>query len=95
MKSWLIFYNLASAAGWAYVFVVAVQCLVAGMPAAAAWEAFGPALTLVQSTMAFEILHALLGMVPSPVFVTAMQVSCWPPQCPRFQRLFQRRAHLE
>lgn len=75
MKAWLVFYNLASAAGWAYVLFLALTCLSEGKTPAEAWAAFGPALMIVQSTMAFEILHAAVGMVRSPLFVTFMQVS--------------------
>jgi hypothetical protein len=39
-----------------------------------AWAVFGMPLMIVQTTMAFEIVHAMLGMVRSPVFVTTLQV---------------------
>jgi len=73
--AWLIFYNLASAAGWAYVLMLALTAFSEGKTPAEAWAAFGDKLMLVQTTMAFEILHALTGMVRSPVGVTTMQVS--------------------
>jgi len=75
MKAWLITYNLASALGWAYVLLLSINALKDGKTPAQAWAAMGQPLLIVQSTMAFEIVHALVGMVPSPVFVTAMQVS--------------------
>jgi hypothetical protein len=75
MKAYLIFYNFASAVGWAYVLHLAIQCYLAGKTPTEAWAEFGQPLLIVQSTMAFEILHAMLGMVRSPVFVTALQVS--------------------
>lgn len=88
---YLIAYNLASAAGWAYVLLLALQCLAAGAPPAEAWAAFGTPLMIVQSTMGCEVLHALFGLVRSPVFVTAMQVAsrlwvvwgatCWAAAC--------------
>jgi hypothetical protein len=60
--AWLIFYNLASAAGWAWVLFLAGTSLAAGKSPAEAWKIFGPTLMLVQSTMAMEILHAITGM---------------------------------
>lgn len=75
MKAYLIAYNLASAGGWAYVLYLAVTSLLEGHTPTEAWARFGTSLMVVQSTMAFEILHALLGLVRSPVFVTALQVS--------------------
>ena len=75
IKPYLILYNAASAAGWAYVLFLAVTGLAAEKTPTEAWATFGEALTLVQSTMALEIVHALLGFVRSPVFVTALQVS--------------------
>jgi len=75
MKAYLIFYNFASAAGWAYVLHLAIQCYLAGNTPTEAWAVFGQPLMIVQTTMAFEILHALFGLVRSPVFVTTLQVS--------------------
>lgn len=75
MKAWLIAYNLGSAAGWTYVLALAVLGLIEGKTPAAAWATFGVPLLFVQSTMAFEIVHAFTGVVKSPVFVTTLQVS--------------------
>jgi len=73
--AWLISYNLASAAGWAYVLYLALVALADGKSAAEAWDTFGFPLMVVQTTMSFEVLHAILGLVRSPVFVTGMQVA--------------------
>jgi len=75
MKAYLVAYNLASAAGWAYVLFLALTGLKEGKTPAEAWDSFGTSLMVVQTTMAFEIFHALFGLVRSPVFVTTMQVS--------------------
>jgi very-long-chain (3R)-3-hydroxyacyl-CoA dehydratase len=75
IKAYLILYNLASAAGWAYVLYLALLSLKEGASPAEAWAAFSVPLAVVQSTMTLEILHALIGFVRSPVFVTTMQVS--------------------
>lgn len=73
--AWLIFYNMASAGGWAYVLALALGALAAGQTPEEAWAQFGAPLMVVQTTMAFEIVHALTGLVRSPVGVTALQVS--------------------
>jgi hypothetical protein len=75
IKLYLIAYNFASALGWAYVLYLAVTCFHARDTPKDAWVKFGKPLMVVQTTMAMEILHALVGFVPSPVFVTALQVS--------------------
>jgi len=81
---YLIFYNAACCVGWAYVLAMAVQALVKGIPEDGVSEAlagiFGlkdmeNILTLVQSAALMEIIHAAIGLVRSPVVVTAMQVS--------------------
>jgi very-long-chain (3R)-3-hydroxyacyl-CoA dehydratase len=75
IKLYLIAYNLASALGWAYVLYLAVTCFLANKTPKEAWAELGGPLMVIQTTMAMEILHALVGFVPSPVFVTALQVS--------------------
>ena len=81
---YLIFYNAACCVGWAYVLAMAVQALVKGIPEDGVSEAlagiFGlkdmeNVLTIVQSAALMEIVHAAIGLVRSPVVVTAMQVS--------------------
>jgi len=75
VRAYLTLYNLLSAGGWAYVLYLALEHLKAGSTPAEAWASFGLPLTVVQSTMGLEILHAVAGLVRSPVFVTFMQVT--------------------
>lgn len=75
VRAYLTLYNVLSAAGWGYVLYLALENLKSGGTPAEAWANLGLPLTVVQSTMALEIFHALLGLVRSPVFVTFMQVT--------------------
>ena len=72
---YLILYNAACAVGWAYVFLLTLTELQRGAPASALWLSVREPLTLVQSAAALEVVHALLGVVSSPVLTVAMQVS--------------------
>lgn len=75
VKLYLIVYNLASAAGWAYVLFICFTALNAGNSATELWEKLNDPLTIVQTGALMEIVHSLIGVVPSPVFTVAMQVS--------------------
>ncbi|KAL2134047.1 hypothetical protein VTI74DRAFT_1158 [Chaetomium olivicolor] len=85
-KAYLILYNAASSIAWATVLGRVVVC---------AWYKGVPFVPLVvdnfarvtQTCAVMEILHALTGVVPAPVFTTVMQVAsrlflmwaiCWP-----------------
>lgn len=81
---YLISYNAACCAGWAIVWIAAVKALIAGIPEdglvdtlAKVYYADGLelALSYAQSAAIMEIVHAVVGLVRSPAFVTAMQVS--------------------
>jgi hypothetical protein len=71
-NSYLILYNLACCAGWAAVLLLSKQAESLG----AVYSAPGVAsmLAFVQSAAILEIVHAALGLVRSPVFVTTLQV---------------------
>jgi hypothetical protein len=73
-KAYLVLYNLAACAGWAYVIALTFLNARAGASPAAFWASVGPALVLVQTSAALEIVHAALGLVPSGVGTTALQV---------------------
>ncbi len=73
--AYLILYNIASMLGWAYVLMLIGQSFQAGHDAEKLWSEIGFALTWVQTAAALEILHSMVGLVSSPVMVTAMQVS--------------------
>eukprot|EP01138_Halocafeteria_seosinensis_P015014 gb/GECG01015326.1/.p1 GENE.gb/GECG01015326.1/~~gb/GECG01015326.1/.p1 ORF type:complete len:221 (+),score=16.96 gb/GECG01015326.1/:1-663(+) len=80
-SGYLTTYNLASAAGWAYVqFVVAKHFMEHGVDGISTlYDVVGEPLKIVQTAAAMEILHSLMGLVPSSVMTTALQV---------FSRLF-------
>lgn len=79
--SYLILYNIACCAGWAMVLAQGIQTVISSDASileamASIYDAPGLAkiLTIVQSAALLEIVHAAIGFVRSPVFVTAMQV---------------------
>ena len=73
-KSYLLCYNVALIAAWAYVLVLtAVASLNHG--AASVYAAVERTLQYAQTAALLEILHAASGIARSPVLVTAMQVS--------------------
>lgn len=73
-KGYLLLYNLASAAGWAFTFYKLAKSLAAGDSGAELWAKVGTTLTVVQSAAALEILHSMLRLVRSPLLPTALQV---------------------
>ncbi|CAO3627729.1 unnamed protein product [Mucor fragilis] len=74
LKSYLIAYNFASLAGWAYVLFLAVAQVASTGSYENVFEVTWPVLIVVQSTALFEIVHALLGWVRTPIMTTIMQV---------------------
>jgi len=73
-KGYLLLYNLASAAGWAFVFYKVSKSLAAGDSGAELWSKVGTVLTVVQSAAALEIVHSMLRLVRSPLLPTFLQV---------------------
>lgn len=55
MKLYLISYNVASLAGWAYVLFLAIQQLIKAEDYKNVFEATWPVLIVVQSTALFEV----------------------------------------
>ncbi|GBG31679.1 Very-long-chain 3R-3-hydroxyacyl-CoA dehydratase [Hondaea fermentalgiana] len=74
-KMYLVAYNLASCAGWAYVWTQTVKTLLNGGKAGMLWNEASDVLAVVQSLAALEIVHSLLRLVKSPVFTVFMQVN--------------------
>ena len=77
---YLILYNSACCVGWAVVLAGAIKTLVQGDGSifenlSNVYAPVAEILTYSQSAALMEILHAALGLVRSPVLVTAMQVS--------------------
>jgi len=77
---YLVLYNICCCAGWAIVLSQAVQTLIndglSFESLASVYDApeLAKTLTIVQSAALLEIVHAAIGFVRSPVFITAMQV---------------------
>eukprot|EP00898_Chlorokybus_atmophyticus_P005568 jgi/Chlat1/6011/Chrsp4S06315 len=72
-KAYLIAYNAFSCLGWAYVLVAACSAY-ASHGIGAVYDAIKLPLLTVQSTMSLEIIHAMIGLVPSPIMATLPQV---------------------
>lgn len=81
-------FNVASAIGWAIVLRTAIESYANGLAPFAFWTEVALPLKIVQSMAAFEVLHAMFGLVRSPVFTTFLQGACashvlwvWQPSC--------------
>ena len=81
---YLVVYNVCCCIGWATIFVAGIQSLLENVPQVGVANALanvysvGNIPTLLfytQSAAVLEIVHAAVGLVRSPVIVTAMQVS--------------------
>lgn len=80
---YLILYNILACAGWSAVFALSIMTLAESVPEEGltaslakiyATDGLATYLTYSQTAALLEILHAGLGLVRSPVMVTAMQV---------------------
>jgi len=78
-KTYLLLYNAASCVGWAFILFLSLQSLVSDViPKSnilAFWNLVGTPLKIVQTFALLELVHSLLGMVPSPFFSSLVQVS--------------------
>jgi hypothetical protein len=79
--AYLIAYNAACCGGWAYVLSLALPSVIGNVssPLEALSQVYAVpnlalALNIVQSAALMEIVHAAVGLVRSPLVVTAMQV---------------------
>ncbi|KAF5835920.1 tyrosine phosphatase-like protein [Dunaliella salina] len=73
---YLLLYNAASCGGWAYVLYITllITCMKNGSSQDVYQEVEIP-LKLVQTAAVLEVLHSAVGLVRSPVAITAMQVA--------------------
>jgi very-long-chain (3R)-3-hydroxyacyl-CoA dehydratase len=78
---YLILYNALCCIGWAVVLAGALKTVIQGIPEDGLVESlanvYAPVADLLiysQSAALLEIVHSALGLVRSPVIVTAMQV---------------------
>lgn len=91
MKPYLLFYNAACCAGWAFCMVKTAMLVASGAQARDVYAEVGQVLVVAQTAMLLEIFHALFGLVPSPVVTVAIQVGSrifivwghlyWVPEC--------------
>ncbi|RHY27630.1 hypothetical protein DYB32_006664 [Aphanomyces invadans] len=69
--AYLVLFNLASSLGWAYVLGQTFQLVYAdqdiALSSAKLWGVIDTPLKVVQTMAVFEALHAMLGLVRSPV----------------------------
>lgn len=73
-KSYLILYNLVELLGWAAVCGLSVFHFVSGGSLTSLHGVSGDLMYYVQWSAILEILHALLHIVPAPIFTTIIQV---------------------
>ena len=97
---YLVLYNAVCACGWAYVLFLAIGRLQTRElnSSTLLWTTIKEPLTWVQTAAVMEIVHSLIGLVPSPVMTVAMQVSsrlllvwCYSrvyPQCQQSESLY-------
>lgn len=72
---YLVFYNAACMALWAATLVLTLKTLFqTGLNLTKVWDAAHVPMEVAQWAMCLEILHAVLGLVRSPVFTVFMQV---------------------
>lgn len=74
-KFYLLIYNNSCSIGWAYVLMHAILYITAPMGLSLFVKEVQQALFYVQMAAMLEVVHAMIGIVRSPVRVTFMQVS--------------------
>jgi len=75
VTAYLLAYNLLAAAAWSYVLFLIGMHLAADGSIYTLYAPIHRALYFAQSLAILEVLHAMLGFVPSPVATTALQVA--------------------
>ncbi|KAK1827784.1 hypothetical protein QBC39DRAFT_314200 [Podospora conica] len=73
-KAYLVLYNAASASAWSVVLFRVASTLLLTQDPTAVSPAVDSFARTTQTFAVMEILHALTGVVPAPVFTTIMQV---------------------
>jgi len=74
IKLYLFLYNFVQFLGWSYILFLLVQHYASGGSYETVWEKIRAPLIIFQNAAAIEVLHALIGLVRSPVPTTLMQV---------------------
>ncbi|KAI9179170.1 hypothetical protein H9P43_005832 [Blastocladiella emersonii ATCC 22665] len=74
-RGYLVVYNAISFLGWGSILARAALALVNGASPADLYSVVGDDLRYVQTLAVFEIVHAVLGIVKSPIITTATQIA--------------------
>jgi very-long-chain (3R)-3-hydroxyacyl-CoA dehydratase len=76
INGYLILFNWASFFGWGYVLVEVVKKLIeTNFDVTKVYPIVGQELIYVQTLALFEVVHALIGLVRTPIGTTVMQVA--------------------
>lgn len=73
-KVYLLLYNFIQVFGWAYLLYVVVNYYTFSSSKVPLWELVRTVLVVFQNAAVLEILHAAIGIVPSNVIITFIQV---------------------
>lgn len=73
-KAYLVLYNSVQTAGWSYLLVKTLKFLLENQTAVGIWDECGTSVTIFQSLAALEVIHCMIGIVPSSTLVTFLQV---------------------
>lgn len=74
-KTYLAAYNAVQAVGWGYILIQSVRHLLVSKSFAGLWNNHSTSILIFQSLAALEVLHCIVGLVPSNYLVTGMQVA--------------------
>ncbi|XP_053679693.1 very-long-chain (3R)-3-hydroxyacyl-CoA dehydratase 2-like [Anopheles nili] len=75
IKAYLVLYNLAQLAGWAYIYVqLVMHYFVYDRSLQTLWSQLGTTTYFFQMLSCLEVVHAMIGIVPSNVAITFFQV---------------------
>ncbi|KAI8475074.1 MAG: tyrosine phosphatase-like protein [Monoraphidium minutum] len=74
-NAYLALYNGALFAGWGYVLYLTYKTVLEGGGTQDVWQAVELPLKVSQTAALLEVVHAAVGLVRSPVGITAMQVA--------------------
>lgn len=73
-KFYLYLYNTVLAYGWVYVLLLVVRHYLQGRPITELYSVVEIPLKLFQTFAIMEVVHSIVGLVPSPIVTTVMQV---------------------
>ncbi|XP_015183394.1 PREDICTED: very-long-chain (3R)-3-hydroxyacyl-CoA dehydratase 2 [Polistes dominula] len=74
-KLYLIAYNAIEVIGWSYVFYILISHYGDNASTLSLWDKIWLPLTFIQYSAYLEVIHCIIGFVPSNAFITLAQVS--------------------